>query len=165
VLQRTLESREWLNHPKLCFLVRKYWYRGHTKVANQILLKAYDTQTNENGVLWLRFGGLEKGKTLKLPTTLPSDIKCQLRLIKRNGRWEIPYTTDIQKAQTKTEGNIIGIDRGYTEVYATSTSDGARFLGNDFGSIQTAETDYRTAKQVKRNKLKSVVNNMGKSTS
>lgn len=162
VLQLTLESREWLNHPKLCFLVRKYWYRGHTKVADQILLKAYDTQTNENGVLWLRFGGLEKGKTLKLPTTLSSDIKCQLRLIKRNGRWEIHYTTDIQKAPKKQAGNIIGIDRGYTEVYATSTNDGARFLAQDFGAIQTKETDYRTAKQIKRNKLQSVANKAAK---
>ena len=156
VLQLTLESREWLNHPKLCTLVRKYWYRGHTKVSNQIVLRAYDTKIDGNNVVWLRFGGLEKGRTLKLPTTLPNVVKCQLRLIKRNGRWSIHYTTDIQKAPKKTEGNIIGVDRGYTEVYATSTSDDARFLGNDFGAIQTKETDYRTAKQIKRNKLQSV---------
>jgi transposase len=157
-LQLTLESREWLNHPKLCTLVRKFWYRGHTKVSNQIVIKAYDTKFDGNNTVWLRFGGLEKGRTLKLPTTIPSVVKCQLRLIKRNGRWSIHYTTDIQKAEKKAEGNIIGVDRGYTEVYATSFNDGARFLGNDFGSIQTAETDYRTAKQIKRNKLKSVAN-------
>jgi transposase len=156
VLQLTLESREWLNHPKLCTLVRKFWYRGHTKVSNQIIIKAYDTKFDGNNVVWLRFGGLEKGKTLKLPTTMPSEVKCQLRLIKRNGRWEIHYTTDIQKASNKTEGNVIGVDRGYTEVYATSSNDGARFLGNNFGTIQTKETDYRTAKLVLRNKLKSV---------
>lgn len=155
-LQLTLESRDWLNHPKVCRLVRKFWYRGNTKVSNQIILKAYDTKFNGNNVVWLRFGGLEKGKTLKLPTTLPTEVKCQLRLIKRNGRWQIHYTTDIQKAEKKTEGNIIGVDRGYTEVYATSSNDGARFLGNDFGAIQTAETDYRTAKQIKRLKLQSV---------
>jgi transposase len=156
ILQLTLESREWLNHPKLCTLVRRYWYRGHTKVNNQIVLKAYDVKFDGNNVVWLRFGGLEKGKMLKLPSTLPSEVKCQLRLIKRNGRWEIHYTTDIQKAQPKTEGEIIGVDRGYTEVYATSSNDGARFLGNDFGAIQSDETDFRTAKLVLRNKLKSV---------
>ncbi|MFN6098227.1 MAG: addiction module component, partial [Dolichospermum sp.] len=79
-----------------------------------------------------------------------------LRLIKRNSRWEIHYTTDIQKAEKKTEGKIIGCDRGYTEVYATSSKDGARFLGNNFCKIQTEETDYITAKQVKRKKIKSV---------
>ncbi|MFO5470803.1 MAG: addiction module component, partial [Dolichospermum sp.] len=68
----------------------------------------------------------------------------------------IHYTTNIQKAIQKTEGKIIGCDRGYTEVYATSSNDGARFLGNNFGKIQTEETDYRTAKQVKRNKIRSV---------
>ena len=41
-------------------------------------------------------------------------------------------------------------------MYATSSNDGARFLGNNFGKIQTEETDYRTAKQVKRNKIRSV---------
>jgi len=156
VLQLTLESREWLNHPKLCQLVRKFWYRGHTKVNNQIILRAFDTKTDSKGVVWLRFGGLEKGKTLKLPTTLPDEVKCQLRLIKRAQRWEIHYTTDVPKAPKKTEGLVIGCDRGYTEVYATSSNDGARFIGTNFGSLQTQETDYRTAKQVKRNKLKSV---------
>ncbi|MBW4668472.1 MAG: transposase [Cyanomargarita calcarea GSE-NOS-MK-12-04C] len=170
VLQLTLESREWLNHPKLCTLVRKYWYRGHTKVCNQIILRAFDTKLDRNNVVWLRFGGLEKGRTLKLPTTLPSTVKCQLRLILSNGRWEIHYTTDIEKAEKKKQGEplgagcaqrrcggeVIGVDRGYTEVYATSSNDSARFLGNDFGKIQTNETDYRTAKQIKRNKLKSV---------
>jgi transposase len=162
VLQLTLESRDWLNHPKLCTLVRKFWYRGHTKVSNQIVIKAYDTRIDGNNVIWLRFGGLEKGKTLKLPTTLVTEVKCQLRLIKRNGRWEIHYTTDIQKAEKKIEGNIIGVDRGYTEVYATSSNDDARFLGNDFGAIQTSYTDFRTAKQVKRNKLLAVANKAAK---
>jgi hypothetical protein len=144
--------------------VRKFWYRGHTKVGNQIILRVFDTKLDNKGVVWLRFGGLTRGKTLKLPTTLPTEVKCQLRLIKRNGRWEIHYTTNIQKAEKKTpkkrlnqktEGKIIGCDRGYTEVYATSFNDGARFLGNNLGKIQI-ETDYRTAKQVKRHKIKSV---------
>ncbi|AFW96709.1 IS607 family transposase [Anabaena sp. 90] len=158
VLQLTLESREWLEHPKLCTLIRKFWYRGHTKVCNQIILRAFDTKLDSKGLVWLRFGGLTPCKTLKLPTTLPTEVKCQLRLIKRNCRWEIHYTTDIQKAEKKTQGKIIGCDRGYTEVYATSSNDGARFLGNNFGKIQTEETDYRTAKQVKRNKIRSVFN-------
>ncbi|WP_246162825.1 hypothetical protein [Brasilonema sennae] len=120
VLQLTLESREWMVHPALCTLITKFWYRGHTKVSNQIILKAFDTQIDSGNVVWLRFGGLKNGKTLKIPTTLPYTVKCQLRLIKRNGRWEIHYTTDIEKASKKTEGKTIGCDRGYTEVYATS---------------------------------------------
>ena len=178
VLQLMLESREWIDSPKLCTLVRKFWDRGHTKVSNQIILRAFDTllggspeasfsgeaspeniapqQTDSSGVVWLRFGGLTKGKMLKLPTTLPCEVTCQLRLIKRGGRWEIHYTTDIQKADKKTEGLLIGVDRGYTEVYATSSNDGARFLGTNFGTTQTFETDYRTAKQIKRNKLRAI---------
>jgi len=157
ILQLTLESQDWMQHPKLCTLVRKFWYRGHTKVSNQIILRAFDTAVDERGAVWLRFGGLEKGKTLKLPTTLPHEVKCQLRLIKRALRWEIHYTTNIEKASKKNEGLVIGCDRGYTEVYATSNNDGARFIGENFGQIQTAETDYRTAKQVKRNKIRAIV--------
>ncbi len=158
VLQLTLESRDWLNHPKLRSLVRQYWHRGHTKVKNQIILRAFDTKTDKNGVVWLRFGGLKKGRTIKVPTTLPHEVTCQLRLIKRANRWEIHYTTDIKKTEPKTDGLIIGCDRGYTEVYATSSNDGGRLLGENFGSLQTTETDYRTSKQIKRNKLKSVAN-------
>lgn len=156
VLQFTLESRDWMQSPCLRKLVRKYWYRGHTKVSNQIILRAFDTKKDANGLVWLRFGGLVKGKTIKIPTTLKSEITCQLRLIKRDDRWEIHYTTDIQKAEKKKEGLVIGCDRGYTEVYATSSNDESRFLGNDFGAVQTRETDYRTAKQVKRNKIRSI---------
>ncbi len=158
VLQLTLESRDWMQHPKLCTLIRQFWYRGHTKVSHQIILRAFDTAVDDKGNVWLRFGGLEKGRTLKLPTTLPHEVKCQLRLIKRQGRWEIHYTTDVGKASKKNEGLVIGCDRGYTEVYATSSNDGARFIGENFGQLQTTETDYRTAKQVKRNKIRAVVN-------
>lgn len=38
------------------------------------------------------------------------------------------------------------------------SNDGGRLLGENFGSLQTTETDYRTSKQIKRNKLKSVAN-------
>ncbi|MBR8841263.1 MAG: hypothetical protein DSM106950_46860, partial [Stigonema ocellatum SAG 48.90 = DSM 106950] len=33
VAQHVLESSEWLNHPRLRTLVRKFWVRGHTHVA------------------------------------------------------------------------------------------------------------------------------------
>ncbi len=156
VAQHVLESREWMNHPRLRTLVRKFWDRGHTQVSNQIVLKQYNCQTDSNGVVWLQFGGLQKGKVLRLPTTLKTEPTGQLRLIKRDSKWYIHYSIDIQVARLRTEGIEIGIDRGYSEVYATSTKDGSRFLGQDFGSIQTKENDERTQKAAKRNKLRSI---------
>lgn len=152
-LQETLESREWMNHPKLSQVVRKYWYRGHTAVSNQIVIKAFDCQEDSKGRVWLRFGTLDSKRPLRLPTTIPFPVKCQLRLIKTCGKWNIHYTTDVLKPEPKTTGNVIGCDRGYTEVYATSSNDGGRLLGQNFGAIQTAETDYRTIKGSKRQKL------------
>lgn len=156
VAQHVLESREWMKHSKLCTLVRKFWYRGHTQVANQIVVKEYNCQTDSRGVVWIQFSGLQKGRVLRIPTTLKSEITGQFRLIKRNGKWYIHYSTDIQTAPKRTEGKVIGVDRGYSEVYATSTSDGARFLGTDFGTLQTKESDYRKDKGVKRNKIRSI---------
>jgi len=157
VAQHVLESREWMNHPKLRTLVRKFWYRGHTHVANQIVVKEYNCQTDSNGVVWVQFSGLKKGKTLRIPTTLKAEITGQFRLIKRLGKWYIHYSTDIKAAPKRTEGRSIGVDRGYSEVYATSTSDDARFLGQDFGEIQTLLGDYRNKKGAKRNKIRALV--------
>jgi hypothetical protein len=97
VAQHVLESDEWRLHPKLSKLVRSIYQRGHTKVSNQIVVKAYDCQTDSCGLVWIRFGGLVAGRTLKLPTTLKAEIKGQFRLIKRSGNWYIHYTTDIEK--------------------------------------------------------------------
>jgi len=156
VAQHVLESREWLNHPRLRTLVRKFWNRGHTHVANQIVVKEYNCQTDSNGIVWIQFGGLKKGKVLRIPTTLSTEIIGQLRLIKRNGKWYIHYSTDIQTAPKKQSGMSIGVDRGYSEVYATSSNDGARFIGKEFGKLQTTESDYRNQKGVRRNKIRSV---------
>lgn len=157
VAQHVLESCEWMNHPKLCTLVRKFWERGHTHVANQIVVKQYDCQTDENGVVWIQFGGLKKGKVLRIPTTLKAEITGQFRLIRRLSKWYIHYSTDIKAEPKRTEGRSIGVDRGYSEVYATSTNDGARFIGKDFGEVQTKESDFRSQKGKKRNKIRGVV--------
>ena len=156
VAQHVLESGEWLEHPQLHKLVRTFYYRGHTKVSNQIVVKQYDCQIDKNGVVWIRFGGLTPGKTLKIPTTLKSEITSQIRLIKRLNRWEIHYTTDIVSAPKRSTGLDIGVDRGYSEVYVTSSNDEARFIGTDFGKLQTTESDYRKEKGVRRNKIRSI---------
>ncbi len=158
VAQHVLESREWMNHPKLRTLVRKFWYRGHTRVANQIVVKEYNYQTDSNGVVWVQFSGFKKGKVLRIPTTLKAEITGQFRLIKRSGKWYIHYSTDIESTPKREKGLSIGVDRGYSEVYATSTNDGARFIGQDFGKIQTTESDYRNQKGIKRNKIRSIAN-------
>lgn len=155
-IQLTLEGRDWLNDSYLSRLVRKFWHRGHSQVEHQIVIKQYDCFTDKNGIIWLKFGGLTKGKPLKIPTTLPSEIKGQIRLIKRNEKWYIHYTTEIPVLPKKETGLTIGIDRGYSEVYVTSSNDGARFIGSDFGKIQTAESDYRKEKGVKRNKIRAI---------
>jgi hypothetical protein len=158
VAQHVLESSEWELHPKLHKLIRTFYHRGHTKVSNQIVIKEYDCKTDEKGIVWIKFGGLTPGKTLKIPTTLKSEITGQIRLIKRLDRWEIHYTTDIVSAPKRTEGLDIGVDRGYSEVYVTSTNSEARFIGTDFGKLQTTESDYRNNKGIKRNKIRAIAN-------
>ncbi|MDF5714354.1 MAG: addiction module component [Rhizonema sp. NSF051] len=153
VAQHVLESRDWLNHQKLRQLVRKFWHRGHTHVSNQIVLKEYNCQTDKNGVVWIQFSGLKKGKVIRIPTTLTTEITGQFRLIKCYGKWYIHYGTGMITAPKRNGGIDIGVDRGYSEVYATSSNDGAKFIGSDFGSLQTVEADYRHEKGKRRNKL------------
>lgn len=88
VAQNTLESRDWLKHPVLCRLIRKFWYRGHTNVNNQIVVKKYNCQTDKNGIVWIQFAGSKKGKVLRIPTTLKQEITCQSRFTKH---------TDVKK--------------------------------------------------------------------
>ncbi|MDF5712893.1 MAG: addiction module component [Rhizonema sp. NSF051] len=156
IAQHVLESREWLNHPKLQQLVRKFWYRGHTHVNNQIVVREYNCQTDINGIVWIQFAGLKKGKVLRIPTTLKQEITGQFRLIKRSSKWYIHYITEVVSAPKRTEGIDIGIDRGYSEVFATSSNDGAKFIGTDFGSLQTTEADCRNEKGKRRNKIRAI---------
>ena len=112
--------------------------------------------TDKNGVVWIKFGGLTKGKPLKIPTTLPAEIKGQIRLIKQENNWYIHYPVEIEIPPKKETGLTIGIDRGYSEVYVTSNNDGNRFIGQEFGAIQSKESDYRKEKGIKRNKLRAI---------
>jgi hypothetical protein len=155
-VQLSLESREWMEDSLLCKLVRKNYHRGRTRVSNQIVIKVYDCKKDDNGIVWLRFGGLEKGNPIKIPTTLPEEISGQIRLIKKQGKWYIHYNQQIEIPKKRTQGKVIGVDRGYSEVYATSSNDSARFIGKDFGELQTSETEYRKDKGVKRNKLRAI---------
>ena len=63
--QLTLESKEWLQDSRLSRLVRSCWFRGHTHVSNQIVIKQYDCLTDKNGIVWLKFGGLTIMKAIK----------------------------------------------------------------------------------------------------
>lgn len=154
--QLVLETRDWMADSKLSALVRKYWYRGRTKVDNQIVVKQYDCHCDSKGVVWIKFGGLIKGKPIKIPTTLPHPISGQIRLIRKEAKWYIHYGSTINIPEKKKEGIVIGVDRGYTEVYASSSNDGGRFLGENFGKLQTQESEYRKEKGVKRNKLRAI---------
>jgi hypothetical protein len=156
LVQQVLESREWLLHPRLHKLVRFFYHRGHTKVSNQIVVKEYNCKIDNKGIVWIKFGGLTPGKTIKISTTLQTEITGQIRLIKRLGKWEIHYTTDIKSAPKRDTGLDIGVDRGYSEVYATSSNDDARFIGTNFGKLQTTELDYRSLKGVRRSKIRSL---------
>lgn len=154
--QLLLESREWLKDSRLSRLVRSCWVRGYTHVSNQIVITEYNCLKDKNGVVWIKFSGLTKGKPLKIPTTLPAEIKGQIRLIKQENNWYIYYLVEIEIPPKKETGITIGIDRGYSEVYVTSNNDGNRFIGQDFGSIQSKESDYRNDKGIKRNKLRAI---------
>lgn len=72
-----------------------------------------------------------------------------LRLIIKNKVVEVH--SSYEKTDNRACGNeIIGIDKGYSEVFATSTNE---FLGKDLGKILTQYSDKLKVKYQRRNKL------------
>ena len=136
-------------------LVRKHYFRGHTRVKNQIVIPGgcYSTFIHRN-ITWLAVPSLQKGKRINIPLNSQYDITGRIRLILRNNRVEVHFTSKIN-CRDDCGDKEIGIDRGYTEVFVDSEEE---FFGTNFGNIQTSESESRNSKQKKRNKLLSVLN-------
>ena len=148
-----LKKSSWEQNNLLHSLVRKHYFRGHTKVKNQIVLPdgCYKTFIHK-GISWLAVPSLKKGKRINIPLNSQYDISGRIRLILRNNKIEVHFT-HARRCQANCGNKELGIDRGYSEVFVDSEGE---FYGTSFGSIQSTESEYRNNKQKKRNKLRTV---------
>ncbi|WP_237003110.1 zinc ribbon domain-containing protein [Helicobacter pylori] len=151
-----LKKDEWLEDNFLHRKMRKAFKHGKNSVFNQIIVRSDDYKVFElNHQCWLSIPSLIKNKRIKIPlnTTMEYKPSNTLRLIIKNNVVEVH--SFYEKRTNRACGNgIIGIDKGYSEVFATSNNE---FLGNGLGKILTQYSDKLKAKYQRRNKLLALV--------
>jgi transposase len=137
-------------------VIRKYFYRGHSNVRNQIVYNVGMYSIFENGKYsYIELASLERGKRLVLPLRGNPDISGEIKvIIQPDKRIEIHYPKKVEKIVPPNRfTDCVGIDRGFTEVYVTSDGE---FLGTDFGLVISQEVEYRVERGRKRGKLHSL---------
>jgi len=139
---------------------RKYFYRGHTTVANQLVFNytMYSWFTHKGqGWLSLKITGTKDRINIPLCTDDKHPIAGTIRLILRNGKVEVHYTIEIDIEKNKVDRPVgqleVGIDKGYTEAFIDSTGE---VFGDGIGKILTNASNSRNEKGKLRNKLRSI---------
>lgn len=144
---------DWSTDPYLRRQMRKHCPRGKNRTHNQIIVRSDNYTTRIVGkTCWLSVPGLRKGETVRIPLKTTVEPTGTLRLLLRGGAVEVHYC--IPAVSTRPHGDQrIGIDKGYTEVFADS--DGAMH-GQGFGRLLADESDARKIKNQRRNRLRDV---------
>ena len=129
--------------------VRLHLNHGRTIVNNQIILcpEQYKQTIDKLGNSWLIVSTNEARKRIALPLSGQPQISGELKLIIKHNTIEIHYPKriDIVKSDNQKDTRI-GVDRGYTEVFATSDD---KFLGEGLGKVITEYT-YKTVEKCKK---------------
>ena len=155
-LYTLLKKNEWAADPYLSRVMRKYWGRGKNHTHNQIIVRSDNVTTfQRDGKAWLSIPGLEPRKKVAIPLNTTVEPKGTLRLILRDGRVEVHYAVDVEQT-TDCGSEIIGVDKGYSEVFVDSEGE---HHGEDLGDILRAESDYLKVKNQRRAKLRALAKN------
>jgi IS605 OrfB family transposase len=79
-----------------------------------------------------------------------TSFRGTVRLLENEGVYRFSVYKELPCEEKRTEGDVIGIDLGYTEVLTTSR--GERF-GDGLGKLITKNTDKRVQKEKRRNRF------------
>ncbi len=152
-LLKLLRQDQWCDNLYLRRIMRKACPRGHNHTYNQIIVRSDNYTTFLiNGQAWIKIPSLEKRKRIAIPLNTTEAPTGTLRLIFRNECVEVHYSVKIEQKQNCGTA-ILGIDKGYTEVYVDS--DGEHH-GTKLGKTLSSESDYQKQKYQRRNKLRSI---------
>lgn len=155
-LYTLLKSNEFASDRYLSRIMRKYWTCGHNHMHNQIIVRADNYRTwQQGGQAWVSIPGLEPRKKVCIPLSTTVEPTGTLRVILRRGKVEIHYTIDAEETND-CGGEIVGVDKGYSEVLVASDGD---HHGDALGGILRAESDYLKVKHQRRNKLRALAKN------
>lgn len=152
-LYTLLKADRWLEDSFLRRMMRKCFKHGHTSVANQIILDTGCYTAFEHGSkAWIDVMSLERGQRIAIPLNTTVKPDGTLRLILRDGKVEVHYAVAIAIKSDCGDG-IVGIDKGYTEVF--TDSDGEKH-GLGLGERLSNESDFLKEKYKNRNKLEAI---------
>lgn len=155
-LYTLLKCNAFATDPYLSRIMRKYWPRGHSHVDNQIIVRSDNvTSFQRGGRAWVSIPGLVPRKKIAIPLNTTVEPTGTLRVILRGGRVEVHYAVEVQQT-TDCGSEIIGVDKGYSEVFVDS--DGARH-GEGLGDLLRNESDDLKVKNQRRAKLRALANN------
>lgn len=154
-LFQLLQNENWTEDPYLRRIMRKACSRGHNHTHNQIIVRSDDYNIfATKDKIWIKIPSLNKGKRLAIPLNTTVAPKGTLRLILKDNKVEIHYSIEVPKTQDCGE-NILGIDKGFTEVLVDS--DGEHH-GEKLGEKLSSESNILKLKYQQRNKLRALAN-------
>ncbi|CAK0761305.1 transposase [Gammaproteobacteria bacterium] len=155
-LYARLKTNQFVEDRYLARVMRKYWNRGHNHTHNQIIVRSDSyTSFQLGGHAWIKIPGLERGQRIAIPLNTIVEPTGTLRLILREAKVEVHYAVEV--TQTNDCGvQIIGVDKGYTEVLVDS--DGEHH-GKGLGELLSTESDALKSKNQRRAKLRAIAEN------
>lgn len=151
-----LSDKLFLNIPRLHRWVRQEYKRGHCRQNRQIVYQGagYKCKRINRSTVKLELASVNKGKRITLTVRTNRIITGQIRVMRNDaGNLEIHNLEtfhNLDYCQLINRTAEIGVDRGYTEVLATSEGE---LLGEGFGRQLTRKTDRITRNGRKKNKL------------
>lgn len=152
-LTKLLNYGDWVSTPRLHRQMRKNFKHGRNQNFNQIILDPCSYTTfSLSGKTWISMMCAEKGKRLCLPLNTNHPVKGTIRLIITDSNVEVHHTVDLEQEESCGVG-ILGVDKGYTEVF--TDSDGT-IHGAGLGKLLSEHSDKLKNKYQRRNKLRQI---------
>jgi IS605 OrfB family transposase len=141
--------------------MRKVKKHGKNHVFNQIILEngVYSQFKGKDGNTWLKIPSLIRNQRISVPLNSKVTLSGMLRIILRNNIVEVHYLANNKQHKICGTG-IVGIDKGYTEVFTDSDGE---IHGSGFNLLLNNASEQRMQKNKVRNKLYQIAKKSSKS--
>ncbi|MDD3305806.1 MAG: transposase [Acetobacterium sp.] len=144
-------------------LIRRYIrkYHGAAPIAKRKASFMVDSAMYRyrqiDGTLYLEITGIDKGQRIRIKLRDHNRHTGNLRIVLTDQGVVINTAVEVPTMQKRPENRILGIDKGYTSLFATSTD---HEYGTDLGKLLSAETERLNEKNRKRNRIWAQINTL-----
>lgn len=143
-------------HNLLKRLIRKhkfgipYAMNGHSLKIDENMY-SYKSKQYDMGIQ-----GLERGKQIRFDTQDPRQFQGNLTLVLKEKHLELHKLIESKTTPLAQQENIVGIDKGYRTLIATSVAETAQY-GEQLNTLLTTESDRLNLKNQQRGKVRAVL--------